>query len=463
MPASTQDGLAASLTGNGALGGPELAGWRALVFGGAVEAPHARLRDAIVRGQGARLRQRLAADLPLPTPWHVLSRDAALGWLAWIEGRAEDALAAGERLESEARAGGFAGWTIDGALLRALGETALSDGSRENAEGVRTARRAFRMARHESLPHWEMVGALVLARARRHAQTSVLAAWIARSASRFMPEAFDRWVRWELLLCGLPETGDEPFADARESEVRARLQAWGDAFGADGHATFAADAQAAYGLCFGDGEASAFTEGASNVAPRGLGGFAGAAGAQVLMRDGRARRLARGAAALLDLPPTEGKRIRVDAALSVLAFAGEAGLSPGAFFEAVYGFRYVEGRHGGTLRVLLHRLRAALPVGASLQTDGAYVLRAREPFLVTDPRTAQSEQAELLAVLSTTGSYTAKEIAGRLELPLRTIQDALRRLAEDGICQVRKVGRRNEYFLEDTTYADPTAVGAGST
>ena len=58
-----------------------------------------------------------------------------------------------------------------------------------------------------------------------------------------------------------------------------------------------------------------------------------------------------------------------------------------------------------------------------------------------------------------TETVPAKDAAKLLGIPVRTAQDGLRRLVDDGVCRAEKVGRRLEYHLEDTTFREPTQGG----
>lgn len=56
------------------------------------------------------------------------------------------------------------------------------------------------------------------------------------------------------------------------------------------------------------------------------------------------------------------------------------------------------------------------------------------------------------------GHASAKEAAEALGTPVRTSQDALRRMVDDGACRAEKRGRKLVYHVEDTTFLEPTKV-----
>jgi len=130
-----------------------------------------------------------------------------------------------------------------------------------------------------------------------------------------------------------------------------------------------------------------------------------------------------------------------------------------ALFRRVYGFAYDEGLHRGVRDVLYHRVRQRLgEVAALVRADGRIRVAHDVSILAPDPRCSPPRDHILLWLLARHGHTSAKDAAKLLGIPVRTAQDGLRRLADDGVCRAEKVGRRLEYHLEDTTFREPTQV-----
>ena len=147
---------------------------------------------------------------------------------------------------------------------------------------------------------------------------------------------------------------------------------------------------------------------------------------------------------------------RADTAIAVLTLAGASGLADEAFFRATYGFEYVPGQHRGVFDVLKHRIRKQLGGYSKLQREGERnVLDHGGPAVVPDPRCCQPLSDVVLRALAA-GSATAKDLARRLQIPLRTAQLALKQLVEEGACLSTRQGRQITYVLEDTTFSEPT-------
>jgi predicted ArsR family transcriptional regulator len=62
----------------------------------------------------------------------------------------------------------------------------------------------------------------------------------------------------------------------------------------------------------------------------------------------------------------------------------------------------------------------------------------------------------LLRHLATPGGATARELAERLDVPLRSVQQALKELTADGACVSAREGRKVAYTIEDTTFCELT-------
>jgi hypothetical protein len=409
--------------------------------------------------------------------WCLVSR----GWLGVVRGESSDLDELASEIAAGARALGARDLAIEAAVLRVF----VPGGSNEDAIGL--SRRASRMAQSESLAQQQYLANLVLARERRLRGASHLATRILTSLLRVAPPPWRPWLRWELLVAdGACET--EPGAERSSRAVAAldsllRAAERGDrpefdaALGEVDRATedFApasADARAIAALI--DPEETrershdAWAAGAGREIPRGAGGIAaswrgvtGREGAYVLVRPGAPPRrflalalgLERGAREL-----SSGKRthFRTDAVIAMLALAPD-GLDETALFEAVYGFGYQAARHSGVRRVLFHRVRARLEGLATIDKDGSRMrLVALAPLWLPDPRCSPPAEHAVLAVLARSGRLSIKDAAAALGLPIRTVQDAFTRLANEGACRAERRGAAVDYHLEDTTFNEPT-------
>jgi hypothetical protein len=148
---------------------------------------------------------------------------------------------------------------------------------------------------------------------------------------------------------------------------------------------------------------------------------------------------------------------RREAMLAVLALAGPDGLDVDELFRIVWGFSFVPHLHQGVLDVALHRVRGSLRDAAELVRDeGRVALVPRRLFAVTDPRVEKMIDDRVLALLSGRATARARELAGELDVPLRTVQAALARLEEAGACVREGEGPKVSYRVEDTTFREPT-------
>lgn len=175
----------------------------------------------------------------------------------------------------------------------------------------------------------------------------------------------------------------------------------------------------------------------------------------------QARRIFALGAALAERPPVmDPKRSRpgrVETTIAALALAGDAGIERTDLFRTVYGFDYVAKLHKATFKVLRHRVRTQLGSHGELRVaDDQVALVVFEPFRVADPRCVQPLSDLVLRVLARTGGGSAKSAATSLGVSLRTAQQALQELVEDGVCHQQRRGRSVEYRVEDTTFSSPS-------
>ncbi|AKF10845.1 winged helix-turn-helix domain-containing protein [Sandaracinus amylolyticus] len=436
----------------------------------------------------------LAHDLPdasEPRLWLALGH----AWSAWLRGDLEDDDASLATIERLAREAGSAPVVIDAGTLRALRAESRGDVTSMLAH----ARRASRMARTEALPAHEHLAHLVLARARRSARHPHLALRILGALDRFVAEPCRPWVRWERLLAGDTEAleGLRPAPDATCAERGAaalasvlRAATAGDEpaleraahalFDAVGPIAFAAR-EARHVLVALDArvdaraeepELAAWCSGATIAAPASIHGLCmridaesrDAAEAIVLAAPDAAPRRVLGAAGALvarhprvHLRKTLRRRGRVETLVAVLACAGPEGLTDPECFARTYEMPYDAIAHRGVFEVLVTRARLYLEgAGEIVRGQGVIALRLRAAIAVPDPRCAAPIHDAVLRVLAHDGRVTASDAAKRVGLSLRAVQQALRSLAEDGVCVGEKEGRQIVYAVEDTTFSEPT-------
>ncbi len=408
---------------------------------------------------------------------------AARGWAALLAADADQALASAEELRTLAVAHSLAGSMIESQVLKAM---AASSSALEDA--VAHGRRASRMARTESLPQEEYLANLVLARLRRFQGKPHLAARILASLLRVAPSPWRPWMMWELSLAGAPVdvgalgTQDTPSANAvRELNQLLRAARSGKRASFDdaarsllGHVEgiedLAREAETVAALLdptrTGSMAVQSFRSGKTDAIPHGLGGLAVSHGeseaAHVFSSaEQRTRVLTPGIALLGDAHRLASvhRQARTDSTISAVLLSGPDGIAEDELFARVYGFAYQPSLHQSVRGVLYHRVRQRLGSSAELaRENGRMTIRHAGALLTPDPRCSPPAEHALLLVLASAGRTSAKEAAELLGIPIRTAQDALRRLVEEGACRAVKEGRRLHYHVEDTTYLDPTKV-----
>ena len=363
--------------------------------------------------------------------------DGALaGWHGWIAGGPLNVLTPREA-------------SVDAAVEHAAAKAiaALERGS--PTEGLGLARRAFRMARTEEHGPLELLTALVLARARRWVGQEPLAARIAAAVSSKAPPHWERWARWEIAACGVPEPVYEAAIErarlqgslASPLAPRVRADLAGVVAVAQGQTSWnrlaTAEPPAGLGTLLEDPQGTV-----------GLRGFLVVDGAEVR----RVPAAAVGAAGVPRLPaPVQS---RSDQLLCLVAEA-EGWASESAVFADAYGFDNRDGRYDSTFTVAIHRARQRLGDHGKLERT-EHGLRLVGKVAIPDPRTQVAGSALLLRSLAARGDASARELAERVDVPLRSVQRMLRDLAESGACEARGRGRATRYVLEDTTFSEPT-------
>lgn len=412
-------------------------------------------------------------------------------WIAWLRGETwneDDA----SHLELEAGRLRASDLVIDAATTRAI---ALVEQDRIE-EAIAVARRASRMASTEGLRGPRALAGLVLARVRASAGHTEHATRILESLGGWLPPAWSGWLACERALASGIEIARGAILLLEPSDLASRAAI---ALGAvleralDGDRARFADASTALlretdrvGPIARRARATIalldptldpdtldvgiadFVRGEGARLPLGLGGLgvSGAgddATAWIVRGPGSAgRRVARAGLALVSagsIAATQRRTGREDVGLAVLALAGDEGVTSALLHRRVYRTAYEPELHDAALRVLAHRIGARLgDVGRVHVGAGRLALRLTQTILVPDPRCALSIEDRVLHALARRGRCTARDVATALDVPLRSVQGAIRELVEDGACREEPQGRRVEYVVEDTTYSDPTDV-----
>jgi len=476
--------------------------------------PWARSAASLVCAEASRGRV-LAFDAEGLARWNAVHRSLLQGgethdallwleisesWLALLAGNTQAAADRAAAAAREASAQGLAPLLLEANALRALCLATAGDLDAATA----AARRTSRMARTEALPQWEYLANVVLARVRRLTGRPHLAMRILTALGSVAPAPWWPWIEWELLMAAgtsaplrpAASPAEEACAEPGRSATLELSRMLETAAGGD-RATFESAARSLESLIGGvtpfgrdlamvrlvvdpflegarsDARAASYLRGTGDRPPPEVRGLctrgegeasADIAAVWVIGVPGTAgRRVAAVGVPLLgDVPRIRSQRGRVgrvETLLSALALAGPDGLSVEEAFRVVYGFDFDRGVHGDLLKVLLHRARGAVgETGRVLREDGRLTLELDRVLLISDPRSEQSLEDLVLALLSPQGGGNARAVAKQLRVPLRTVQAAIQRLVEEGAVVVEQRGRRFDYRVEDTTFSEPTRV-----
>jgi hypothetical protein len=153
----------------------------------------------------------------------------------------------------------------------------------------------------------------------------------------------------------------------------------------------------------------------------------------------------------------QSKQQRAFTLIAVVALAGAEGIDEEDAFRRTYGFGFQRELHRDVFNVLIHRVRGVLEGLAELERgDGTLRLLPETATALPDPRCAQPLGDRVLSFVSRAGGARAKEISQSLGVSLRSAQQALEVLVDDGACQRSKKGRAVAYAVEDTTFREPT-------
>ena len=416
-------------------------------------------------------------------------------WMALLDGQADRTAKWANALSSQAAKQGDAASVLESMVLRSLSALALG----KLDEALQTARQGSRMASTEELILHEYLVNIVLARVRRYTGKPHLSQRILDALARVTPRPWLGWITWELLFASSYDRAAElleayemdhaapafpsqqalrMFRSAQEGDHRAFEETVG--FFEQSTSLWKGMADEALVVAAALSPARAvgapvaeWRKGLTDVVPGVLRGLTTPRialdgteqSALVVFTDGRqcCRMLSRGIGLLPDearaqLVTSSLSMYRVYTALAILALVGPEGLEERDLFQAVYGFPYEPTTHSAVLRTLLYRMRSETAETALIERiDDRLVLRPLGVFLVPDPRaTADLEDLILQTLAHFGGKASAKQTASALNVPIRTVQAAFKRLIGDGACEVERTGRNIEYSLEDTTFYQPT-------
>ena len=379
-----------------------------------------------------------------------------------------------------ARAARAATSSIQATALLALSEPG-------SLEAVRAARRGARMSRTEGLLLEEYFANLTLARNRRWSGRSHLAARILSSLSLVVPSYWAGWVAWELAMVGQIRRASRilrmaPESTRAHSAATALLRLLGtpdDTAARDAVARVAGewaivrdDALAVLAAVTdgvtntGVAEIDHWVAGDTDTTPRALHGLvttdASGRGSNVVVHVSpgvRARRLLRpgveGTSLLRERPDAYP---RAQCVIAVLALAGEDGLPAEELYSRVFGGAYNPALNDGLLRTTVYRARKHLDGDGSIErVGGRIVLDVARPFYVPNPRCASGTVERMLRALAAHARpMSARELADVLEVSVRVVQEILRTLLDEEAIQTQRAGRSVYYFLEDTTFSEPS-------
>ncbi len=392
-----------------------------------------------------------------------------LGQRSALTGDAARASGLAAELQEEARAGEHAVALVEAAILSAFAAMAAGD----LTSAIQRARLASRMAQAERLWLSHFTASVILARLRRLGGRPHLAGLIAGACRQAAPPAFDGWCAWEQLFAGVaPEPARRADRLGRAVDAAARMLTTGSLDHAAAvtaalavSAPHASDWAAAVAATSSrapvavDAATAAWLEGDVDEPPPALMGLVApewsedATPVAVGAPGARGRRVLAAPEGYARLTPLGARPARPEAVAAAIVLAGPEGLSREAWFERAYGFAYRPRLHEASFKVVRHQARKLLGEHATVLSEGeTRRLEARAAFAVPDPRTRRPLSDVVLRTLASAGECSAREVAERLGVPLRTVQMALRQMTEEGACVAHKDGRRIAYAVEDTTF-----------
>lgn len=456
---------------------------------GAVDSESRRART-IAAGCGARAAV-LAMDAALLSRWvGVLERSIepaseaeelahlalARAWSAWLTGHPAYSL---ELLTPIAAVPPW--MSAEATALAALASAESGD----VGAGLALARSASRGVREVPLLYARVLAQIALARLRRLSGRHVLGAHILTSTRPHTPDPWTGWLDWELFLASgdvPPSRTTSPFPSsafavvdvARAGDRETLSRARSTAERVMTLAPFAREQAQVFDAIDpnrtpGDEATLAWARGGVASPPAAVRALASRATGEIkasLVFAGpavAARRFCEAGQALageVTALRTSSRAVRSLTLLSALTLAGRDGVEPAAAFRAVYGFSYDPPVHAGLFRVLIHRTRKLIEHLGAIGSDGG-VLRVEwhRSVVFVDPRGEVSLEDAVLQFLANRSASRARDVAEILNVPLRTAQQALHQLSEEGVVDARRVGNGHAYSLEDTCFSRTDLFG----
>lgn len=395
------------------------------------------------------------------------------GFAQLFEGNAAAACTSFHQASSDAKATGWSGARVEAAIGLALAHIEQANAE----EALTAARRAFRMARSEELPHYEIFASIGLARVRRCCGAAHLAAHILTHVVPLAPKPWHEWVSWEAVFAGQAALPAARVAGLLETCLKACSTGERTTFEEASRAIaeqvesvtpIARDWSAFHSAVdlsrrTSNADEEDFRSAHTSVVPRGIQAINDPnqdVVAYVLThQDSVARFLQRGlrlcvqeSVDVLDAETLPGIRT----ASAILSLLGNDAHHEATFFHALYGFE-LEPVHRPVLDTLLHRVRKALGELATLvRQEGTLRLEVHRDFAIWDPRCAAPLEDRLLRLLASQGPRHPDEVAAHLGYSRRSVYDVLRHLVEEGVCRRAREGRRVHYVVEDSVFSAPT-------
>ena len=106
----------------------------------------------------------------------------------------------------------------------------------------------------------------------------------------------------------------------------------------------------------------------------------------------------------------------------------------------------------------LREIEAKADARLAPSKNASQIVSEHREVILADPRTAAPVGDRVLRLLASRPGVTAKDAAKALEVPLRTVQAELQQLVSDGACNAERQGRKVQYWVEDTTFSEPTTT-----
>ncbi|MEM6531079.1 MAG: helix-turn-helix domain-containing protein [Myxococcota bacterium] len=320
-------------------------------------------------------------------------------------------------------------------------------------DSLSIARSAAQKARSEGFVDRELFAALLLSRARRFAGQAFLSRWLLQKLNAAFPASWNRWVHFERVMVG--ERPSQPYS----GHAQAALALYDAVQGATATRTtgdwdrFRPELDALAVLL-----GRSRDETAPSVPPFGIRDlyvrqpkwdlvFDPDSSCRICLPS--ARPASHDAVALTDCGPRPAK------GLAVLATRqGRMGVRD--WFKEVFGYRMAGNTHANLFRVTLHRMRQSLPEGARVEREeDVLTLVCKRPLVLPDPDAQDSLEERVLEQL-TVGLLSTRDLAAKLNAPVRSIQAALKALVDSGVCEALKRGKGTVYRVEDTSFFEPT-------